>query len=189
VIGCCVDGIASTLVTSLVACVSDRGEYTGDTSYANQVADYCSIFSSDCNCVSDQNTGCFFYNGGIASSSCNNILEKYTNTLHASIAFDLMATFGVFALSIVACVSVCCPYVGGGPSPVLTPLAPAVVNNNMHQPQYVQTQYAQPQYANAPPQQAYGAPVAGYPYGQPQPQVAYGNGPPMAQGTVISSKY
>jgi hypothetical protein len=163
VVGCIVDGIANSLVSSLVACISSNGQVSGTSSYASELEYGCGFPpSGECYCVQPGDSFCYIYQGGIAASSCGNILEKYTSNLGASIAFDLLATFSVFALSILTCVSVCCPGYGQLPKDVVVgTVAPGV--QQQQQPVII--------VANAPPQQVQ------YQVGQPQVQYQQVNQP------------
>jgi hypothetical protein len=197
VIGCAVDGIANTVVTSLEACVSyPEGTVSGDSSYTNTVENSCSFYTDQCCCVTNDNA-VFFYRGGIVNNdNCQNILGEYTQALHGSIALDLLATFAVFALSIVTCISVCCPGYGGGSGNVTTMSTPGanVAAGTITSPVFVQPayppqgalpqQFAQPGYY---PPQGY-PPQQGYPSQQGYPPQGYAGQPAIAQGVVVDGK-
>jgi hypothetical protein len=172
----------------MVACVSNDGSVTGSSEYTGSVFLHCSGVTESCACIEPGTEACYLYDGGIAAQSCSNILGTYTSNLGAAIAFDLLATFSVFALSILTCVSVCCPGYGGGAVVVSSPGAPGAVGQQYATPQqavYVQQQPVyvqnnQPQYAGGPvmvqvqPQYA-GAPV------MVQGQQQYAGAPVMVQ--------
>jgi hypothetical protein len=163
IVGCIVDGIAHSVVSALVACVSSSGQVSGSSSDLDEFG--CGFPpSGECYCVQPGDSFCYVYQGGIAASSCDNILEKYTSNLGAAIAFDLLATFSVFALSILTCVSVCCPGYGQLPKDVVVgTLAPGA--QQQQQPIII--------VANAPPQPVQyqvGQPQMQYQVGQPQGQ-------------------
>lgn len=162
IIGCIVDGLANSIISLLVACVSNTGTVSGDAN--SGVFSDCFGFSDDCSCIQDNGNTCFFYNGGIAASNCDNILTTYTRNLHGAIAFDLIATIGVFVVSIITCVAVCCPQNFGA-----QPAAAGEVTVTSAQQPAMQV------HVQNPPQQQV--------YGQPQP--VYGQQPVVVTGVVV----
>jgi len=154
IIGCAVDGIGNSIVNSLTACVSDTGVVSGDS--GSFVAIYCTGFTDSCACIQTNNVDtCFLYNGGLAADDCDNILTVYTSRLHGAVAFDIIATLGVFVISILTCVTICCPQSLGGAQPTA---AGQVVTTGQPQPQQ-QVQYGNTQ----------GVVVTGVVVGQAQP--------------------
>ena len=144
------------------ACISNDPTpiYSGDASYYGAVDLFCSGYNEECACIQSSGTTCYFYRGGIASN-CNNVLTTYSSSLHGAVAFDIIATLGVFVVGILTCVTICCPQnFGAQPTPagqVITTPGPSVV---VQQPAPVQ--YGQPQYAQ-------GTVVTGVVIGQAQP--------------------
>lgn len=174
VIGSIVDGIASAVLDSLVACVSSTGIVSGDTSNYDDLyysCYYSSYYNHDCSCSSPDSYTCYFYDGPLAVAGCDNILVKYTESLKAAVAFDVLATIAVFAFSVITCISLCAVSSSGTKTTVVgaggAGLPPQqIVMVQPQQPIQVPVQYAQvpgqypPQaYAQATPQGYAGVPV------------------------------
>lgn len=159
IIASIINGIAKSIVNSLVACVSstDINDVSGDatgTQLGNCFASY-HLDNYDCICVQQSTSTCFFYSGPAPSESCNNVLTSWARNLTAGAAFDIISTLVVFAVSIITCVSLCCPASMGGSPPPAAQGQPVIINGQPAQPAVVVVQ-ATPAvpYTSSPPYNA-----------------------------------
>lgn len=160
--GCIIDGVVSAIQNTVVTCISSDGTLTGDSNYYSQVSLWCGGLDHDCACSAADSATCFIYEGGIAASSCNNVLTEYTSALNGTVAMDVIATVAVLALSITTCVSLCspAPVDSSTTTVVMTTPAQVVVLTPQQQMVPVQVQYQQVpvqqgQYQQQIPGQAY----------------------------------
>jgi hypothetical protein len=109
VIGCAVDSLANYLIQGIVTCIAPDGIITGDLNNERTVRVYCTGYPDDCSCMGPSSFSCYFFNGGLASKSCDNILGQYSHNLTAAMITGIITTCLVFLLSIISCFSVCCP--------------------------------------------------------------------------------
>lgn len=150
IVACIVDAIGYSFTGSLVACISRDGTYSGDPSYNGELTE-CNYVSSDCSCRSPDSLPCYYFNGPIAASSCDNILVEYNNTLKGAIATDVIATVAVLTLSITACASVPRCARGGATSNVVKSADQVAEAHSLPPPQMAGAIQIQ-QYHQVPPQ-------------------------------------
>jgi hypothetical protein len=110
IIGSAADGFGTDIMKEIVTCISPDGTIYGDKDYSKNIKIYCGGFTDDCSCLNMNSLfSCYFFNGGIAEKSCDNILGDYKSNLKASYALDIVTACVVFMLSVMSCFSICCP--------------------------------------------------------------------------------
>jgi hypothetical protein len=120
----------------MVLCVNQDGQYTGDISYASDLQAECSQGSSDaCRCISSDphKWKCHYFDGGIASKSCENIFDPYPQHLLAAIICDGIAMFITSILLFYQTTIMLCPVTCGHAvnTPVPVPRSVDIGNNGI----------------------------------------------------------
>lgn len=156
------NGADGQILESIVACSTPSYQIYGNKDYTmlamNCTNDYPKV---DCACVTTSE--CYAFNG---KSDCNLITSEYAHMVHAATAFDVLALFAVFTLSILTCCSLCCPGSLGDEDPTL-------------EDRYAPNVGAA--YAVSQPGVVYVGTVAMEPQAQPNQPVPYGQQAQIAQ--------
>lgn len=124
IVGSSVDGIAATIINSLVSCGGPSG-YFGIQDGQELIKNGCygsdSMTANECYCVDQTDIdrsltdddlwdtlSCYKYTLANSADTCDVMLNAYPRTLSASCAFCVFVTVLCFCISIIGCAEQCC---------------------------------------------------------------------------------